>query len=270
MDRVLDDIEFLARSANRVDVLRLVADRTYTRAELAEATDASQPTLGRILRDFEQRQWIRHHSKGYSATATGRLVAEGLDELFGSLETEHTLRELVEWLPTDALDFDLRRLQDATVTVPTQTRPGAPVSRVIDLIRDADSVFVLSHAFNDRTLAAVADWVAAGGSFEGVFSVDAITPVTDDDALARQLRRLAEHERASLFLYDGAVPLAVTLTDDVLSLLLRDEAGRLQAALDTNDPVVHEWAESVYTEYREESRPLDCEQLDDEPQTDLQ
>ena len=262
MDRVLDDIEFLARSANRVDVLRLVADRPYTRAELAEATDASQPTLGRILRDFEERKWIRHHSKGYSATPTGRLVAEGVGELYDSLETEHTLRELGQWLPTDALDFDLRRLQDATVTVPTQTRPGAPVSRVIDLVEAAEHVSVLSHAFNDRTLDAVADWVAAGGNFDGVFSVDAITPVTDDDALARQLRRLARSDRARLSLYDGTVPLAVTLTDDVVSLLIRDEAGRLQAALDTNDPVVREWAETVYTDYRDGSRPLDHEQLD--------
>jgi len=262
MDRVLDDIEFLARSANRVDVLRLVADRTYTRAELVDATGASQPTLGRILRDFEDRRWVTHHSKGYSATATGRLVAEGLGELYDSLETEHTLRELVEWLPTDELEFDLRRLQDATVTVPSQTHPGAPVSRVIDLIEAAERVTVLSHAFNDRTLEAVAGWVEAGGQFEGVFSVDAITPVADDDALVRQLRRLAESERASLCLYGGTVPLAVTLTDDVVSLLIRDKAGRLQAALDTDDPVVHEWAETVYSEYRDESQPLDAEQLD--------
>jgi len=262
MQRVLDDIEFLARSANRVDILRLVADRPHTRTELATATGASQPTLGRILRDFEERRWIRHHSKGYSATATGRLVAGGLGELYDSLETEHKLRELVEWLPAAALDFDLRRLQNATVTVPTQTRPGAPVGRVIELIRVADSVTVLSHAFNDRTLEAVADWVEAGGNFEGVFSVDAITPVTDDDALAHQLRRLAENERASLCLYDGTVPLAVTVTDDVVSLLIRDEVGRLQAALDTDDPVVREWAETVYTEYRDESRTLDAGQFD--------
>jgi len=261
MDRVLDDIEFLARSANRVDVLRLVADRPYTRAELAEATAASQPTLGRILRDFEARRWLTHNAEEYSATATGRLVAEGLGELFESLETEHKLRELAEWLPTEELAFDLRRLQDATVTVPTQTRPGAPVSRVIDLIETAENVSVLSHAFNDRTLEAVVDWVEAGGNFEGVFSVDAITPVTDDDALAHQLRRLTQSERASLALYDGAVPLAVTLTDQMVGLLIRDEAGRLQAALDTDDPVVREWAESVYSDYRDGSRPLDDKQL---------
>ncbi len=261
MERVLDDIEFLARSANRVDVLRLVADRPHTRVELAEATDASQPTLGRILHDFEGRRWIAHESAGYSATATGRLVAEGLTELSRCLETEHKLRELLEWLPVEQLDFDLRRLQTARVTVPTQTRPGAPVGRVIECIEAADSVTVLSHAFNDRTLEAVADWVDAGGTFEGVFSVTAITSVTDDDALAHQLNQLAESQRASLSLYDGPVPLAVTLTEDVVSLLVRDEAGRLQAALDTDDPVVREWAETVYSEFHQKSRPLEVEQL---------
>ena len=263
MNRVLDDIEFLARSANRVDVLRLVADRTYTRTELATATDASQPTLGRILRDFEQRRWINRSPEGYAATATGRLVADGLGELYESLETEHTLRELVAWLPTEELGFDLRRLQDATVTVPTQTRPGAPVGRVIELIDDAEQVTVLSHAFNDRTLAAVADWVAAGGQFEGVFSASAITPVTDDAALAGQLRRLIDADAATVHIYDGPVPLAITITDSVVSLLVRDDSGRLQAALDTDDPDVLSWARDSYSRYREQSQPLTSELFDE-------
>ena len=261
MNRVLDDIEFLARSGNRVDVLRLVADRPYTRAALVEATEASQPTLGRILRDFEERHWIEQAPGGYVATATGSLVAEGLSAFYERLEAEHKLRGFVEWLPAEELTFDLRRLQTATVTVPTQTRPGAPVSRVIDLIRTANSVTVLSHAFNDRTLEAVTDWVAAGGEFDGVFSVDALTPVTEDDALADQLRRLAESDTTALSVYNGVIPLAVTLTDDVVSLLVRDDAGRVQAAVDTDDPAVRRWAQDVYSRYSTQGRPLDVELL---------
>lgn len=263
MDRVLDDIEFLARSANRVDVLRLVGDGPYTRTELVTETGASQPTLGRILRDFEKRHWITRGPEGYETTATGQLVADGISDLCSILETEHTLRELVEWLPTEELGFDLRRLQGATVTVPTQTRPGAPVGRVIDLIDAANQVTVLSHAFNDRTLDAVADWVAAGGHFEGVFSASAITPVTDDDALAGLLGQLVDAENATVRIYDGPVPLAVTLTDDVVSLLVRDDHGRLQAAVDTDDSEVHEWAQDTYSRYREQSRPLDVDSLNE-------
>ena len=73
MDRVFAEMEFLARSANRGDVLTLVAGAPHDREALAEATGASQPTLGRILRDFEERDWVRATERGYTATATGRL-----------------------------------------------------------------------------------------------------------------------------------------------------------------------------------------------------
>ncbi len=262
MDPVLEEIEFLALSTNRVDVLRLLAETPHTRRELGSETGASQPTLGRILRDFEERNWICRTETGYEATATGRLVADGMGEFYELVETELKLRDLVAWLPTEELTFDLRALRSATITVPSQTRPGAPVGRIVDLVRDAEQVTVLSHAFNDRMLEAVTEWVDAGGSFEAVFSADAIEPVRDDDALADLLRRLVDAETARLYIYDGPVPLAVTLTDSVVSLLLRDDSGRLQASLDTTSPEVTDWARNVYGRYREDSRPLTSEMLD--------
>jgi len=262
MDPVLDEIEFLALSTNRVDVLSQLAKRPQTRQELGAATGASQPTLGRILRDFEERHWVTPGPDGYEATPTGRLVADGFGDFYSLLETERKLREIVEWLPTEELTFDLRALQESTITVPSQTRPGAPVSRVIDLIEDAEQVKILSHAFNDRTLEAVTDWVAAGGSFEAVFSAAAIKPVANDAALAGLLRELLDSETATVRIYDGPVPLAVTLTDSVVSLLVRDDNGRLQAALDTDNPEVTDWAQEVYSRYWEESRPLEPDLLD--------
>lgn len=263
MDRVLEEIEFLALSTNRVDVLTRLAEGSQTRQELGAATGASQPTLGRILRDFEDRKWITRSNGGYETTATGRLVADGIGEMYGILETELKLRDLIEWLPTEELTFDLRALREATITVPTQTRPGAPVGRVTELIQNADEVSVLSHAFNDRTLQTVTDWVDGGGEFEAVFSADAIKPVTDDAVLADQLRALVGAETATVRIYDGPVPLAVTLTDNVVSLLVRDDNGRLQAALDTDNPTVSDWAQEMYARYWNNAQPLDTQTLKD-------
>jgi predicted transcriptional regulator len=256
MDRVLEEMEFLARSANRGDVLTALTDATHDRQALAAETGASQPTLGRILRDFEDRDWIRATDDGYTATATGRLVAAGLTELSDSLAAELHLREISEWLPADDLGFDLRRLGDATITTPTQTRPSAPVGRVTDLIEAADRVRILSHAFNEATLSAVVAWVADGGSFEGVFSAAAIEAVADEAALGEQLRQLQASEGARLRVAEESVPLAVTVADETVSLLLRDEQGRLQAAVDTDDPAVETWATELHDRYWDAARPL--------------
>jgi predicted transcriptional regulator len=256
MDRVFEEMEFLARSANRGDVLTLVAEAPHDRQALAAETGASQPTLGRILRDFEKRNWVRATEAGYTATATGRLVAAGLTELSESLAAELHLREISEWLPADDLGVDLRRLGEATITTPTQTRPSAPISRVIKLIETAHRVRIFSHAFNEQTLAAVVEWVADGGQFEGVFSAAAIDAVAHETGLRGQLQQLHAADGAAVRIVEGAVPLAVTVADDTVSLLLRDENGRLQAAVDTDDPVVESWATDRHGRYWESARPL--------------
>ena len=144
MEETLAEIEFLALSPNRVTVLESLAGGPRTRSELAEETGASQATLGRILGDFEDRDWVARTDGAYAATATGRLVAEGFRELLDVMATERDLRDVVAYLPTEAMDFDLRHLADATIVTPTETRPNAPLQRLLALMRRADSVTAFS------------------------------------------------------------------------------------------------------------------------------
>ncbi len=264
MDRALEEIEFLALSANRVEVLNAVRERAHTRRELQERTGASQPTLGRILRDFEERNWVTATDGTYEATATGGLVAAGIVDLREILETELKLRDVVHWLPTEAMDFDLRRLDDATVTVPSRIRPGAPIGRMVDLVGRSDRVRIVSHAFNERSLEAVrARTVEGEATFEGVFSADAIDAVADDAALRARLSDLLAAENAEIRIAAEELPLAVTVTDRVVHLLVRDDDGVLQAALDTDDDAVWSWAVDVHDRYWRESTPLEREALED-------
>lgn len=264
MDDVLEEIEFLALSGNRIDVLNAVCDGARTRRELAELTGASQPTLGRVLRDFDERNWVERTPDGYAATATGRLVAGGITDLYEILETESKLRDIVEWLPTDVMTFDLRRLHDATIVVPTQTRPSAPVRQVTGLVQHADRVRVVSHAFNERTLEGIRErTVEQGGTFEGVFSASAIEPVAEDAVLRRQLRDLLTAANAEIRICDDDVPLAVTVADGVVNLLVRDDNGMLQASLQSDDAGVCQWATELHQRYWQDAQPLDVSDLVD-------
>ncbi|MDS0298104.1 DUF1724 domain-containing protein [Halogeometricum sp. S1BR25-6] len=262
MDTALEEIEFLALSANRVQVLDALREGRQTRRELVERTGASQPTLGRILRDFTDRHWIERDGDGYAATATGRLVAAEFTDLLETLETEKKLREVVQWLLTEEMGFDLRRLSDATITTPSQTRPGAPVQRVLELLERAESVRIFSYAFNEQSLDVIRRrTVEEGQTFRGVFSPAAVDALAHDSALRRRLHELTDHEDAAVRLYDGEIPLAVTITDDVAHLFLRDENGLLRAAIDSDDPEVLAWAEARFERYWEESSSLDAEKL---------
>ncbi|WP_224335988.1 helix-turn-helix transcriptional regulator [Haloprofundus halobius] len=264
MESALEDIEFLALSANRVEVLDAVAEVSHTRRELQERTGASQPTLGRILRDFEDRNWVRQTDREYAATPTGRLVAAGFSNLREIVETEQRLRQVANWLPTESMTFDLRQLRDATITTPTQTRPNAPVQRVLGLLRDAERVEIVSHAFNEQSMNVVRRRVAEEQqTFEGVFSASAIDAIADDSALRERLLELVDLPGAELRIVDDDVPVALTAADDVVHLFLRDGDGLLQASVDTDDDTVLAWAHDVHDRYWNDARPLDAADLAD-------
>ena len=263
MESALEDIEFLALSANRVEVLRLLAEGRHTRRDLADKTGASQATLGRILGDFEDRAWVRKRDGGYVATATGELVAAGFTDLVDILGTERTLRPIVDYLPTDSLAFDVRHLADATVTTPSGTRPNAPVRRVIDLIGDADEVRVFSHAFNEQSLTAIQDRTGVGvQTFRGVFSRGAIEALAEDSALRERLLELIDTDGVEIRLCEDEIPLAVTVADDTVHLLVRDDNGVLQASVDTDADAVTEWADETFEQYWDTGAPLDRSDFD--------
>jgi len=257
MEAALEDIEFLALSANRVEVLRLLANGRHTRRDLADETGASQATLGRILGDFEDRAWVRKDSGGYVATATGELVAASFTDLLASLDTERELRPIVEYLPTEAMEFDLRHLADATITTPTGTRPNAPVQRVLDLLDDADEVRVFSHAFNEQSLTVVQEHTATGDqTFRGVFSRSAIEALADESGLRERLLDLLATDGVELRVCADEIPLAVTVADDRVHLLVRDENGILRASVDTDDAAVREWADDAFARYWDAAEAL--------------
>ena len=264
MESALEEIEFLALSSNRVEVLRLLSEERHTRTELADGTGASQATLGRILRDFEDRSWIRHDDSEYVATATGRLVAEGFTDLQEILETESKLRDIVDYLPTHAMDFDLRRLSDATITVPSATRPNAPLARLLEFLRDGNEVRTFSHTFNEQTLGVVRERVTDGDQrFKGVFGRSAIDALADGSELQRQLEALLSADNAEIRVREEGVPIAIMIVDEDVCLLLRDETGILRAAVDTDDDAVRSWAEDSLDHYWRTATPLEADALSD-------
>lgn len=257
MESALSELEFLARSENRVRVLQLLAAEEHTRDALGDATNVSQATLSRILKDFQTRSWVRQTDTGYVATATGSVLADGLTDVLRTIETEQKLRAVVPYLPAAAFEFDLTALADATITVPTQTKPTAPLKRVLDHIRTSETLRAVSHTFNERSLAVVTDQVKAGAqTFEGVFAEETITTLAADPESWTRLTELAASDNAQLWVREADVPVAAVLNPDVVTFLLRGENGLIQAAVETDSQSVRNWVANTIDRYQATATPF--------------
>lgn len=246
----LDEIEFLARSANRIEVLATLTETPQTRQTLAEAVGVSQPTLGRILGDLTERKWVTREGETYRATGTGRLVAAGITDLRDRLATEAELREVIEWFPTGAVDVELAHFADARITTPSQTRPNAPIQRMLELLGETDEALLLSHAFNEQKLRLVRDRTVDGDlTTRGVFGEDAIDAITQTADLRALLTDIVASDTAEIRVVTGDIPVAIEVTDSRTHLLLRNDEGIVRASVDTDDESVRAWAERVHDQY---------------------
>ncbi|MDZ7745529.1 MAG: ArsR family transcriptional regulator [Halobacteriales archaeon] len=258
MTEPLEVIEFLARSPNRVAVLRTVADAPHSRRELRERTAASQPTLTRIIRDFEERNWIRRTDAGYVATPLGAMLADGMAGLLTVVETEQHLRDIAAWLPTDELDIDLTALHDARITRPTTTDPSGPLKRALELTADARNHRIVSYALNRDMVEQLHGATVEGSQqFEAVVTESTVEPLRDAPALWQQFRAVAASDSVSIRVADHAVSFAMGIADGTVYFLLRDDGEVLRALVESEDEHVLAWAHDTFDRYWETASPLD-------------
>ena len=173
------------------------------------------------------------------------------------METEARLRKVVQWLPTDAPDFDIGLFADAAIT---KSDPGSPyraIDRLLDLIEDSETSTI--RTFGTRPPPGYFDalsWkVEDGMSVEILFApvvikhVQQLPPEGTIEALTSGQLTLRVHDD---------LPCGLTLLEDRVALCGYDpNTGILQAVIDTDDPTALEWAESIYDAYRHESEPID-------------
>ena len=260
----LDDVAFLARSPHRVAVLDSLADGPRTRPVLHEETGVSQPTLGRILGSFEGRNWVERDGREYALTPWGGLLAEEFGDLIGTVETIQRLGDVVRRLPTDGMDFDVRRLGSATVTTPEPGDVFRHVRRFEEVVFGATHVRLLTDTMAADSLAKLHDRVQRAPDdlfVESVLTADALTQALDDPALAGLVRDLVRSGRTPVYEFDGSIPQPLGLADGVGLLAPTDEHGIPGALVESEDEVVRAWLTERLDDHRDRATRLTDDDL---------
>jgi len=252
------ELEFLVRSENRVTVLELLAARPHTERELAEATDISDTTVGRVLDGFSERGWIEATDDGYATTRFGDLLAADYDRFRESMELSRRLARHRHLLPMAEIDFDLRLLNDAKVTDPDRLDTLQSVDRWAELMRRSERVRFLANTANELIIRIMHEQIVEDDTaHETIFTPDLFEYVRSHPDLCEMFRemsregarfyRAAEGTEQSWFL---------AIYDDLVGVGGFDESGTIQTGFEATAPPIREWAEETFEAYRSDATPL--------------
>lgn len=257
----LDDVEFLVRSTNRLDVLDAIRTAPRSRQELREDTDVSRVTLSRILGDLEDRHWITRRNGHYDATPEGAVVAAEVGRLFDSLDAVDTLGPTLRWLPTGRFDFELGRLADAEVMIPDGHDLTAQIRWVSGRIAAADRVRAVATWVAGEILETLVEsTVERGCPFEAVVEGHVIDHVLDVPELRSLVRELLDSDGASLYRYDGdAAAITMSIYPDGVLMCGQQDDRSFPEAVATTDGAVVSWATSLFESLRAGSERLDSD-----------
>lgn len=256
----LDDIEYLARSEHRVTALTALARRPQRRADLLAMTGVSQSTIGRTLRAFEERRWIRRDGRHYEATRLGAFVAAGMETLIDRLETEQTVRDVWHWLPDESSGFTVELCSDAVITTAEADNPYRPVNRFLSLLRETDRFTFVGFdlALLEPCMEELCQRIVDGMETE-IIDPPTVVEYIRSNYPERSTEAL-ESGNLTLRVHDDLPSYGVGIFDDRVAISGYDpDSGTVRVLIDTDASEAREWAESVYESYRRENPTLALE-----------
>lgn len=257
----LNAIAHLARSEHRITVLESLIEGPHGPTELAELTDASRPTLGRILKEFEEREWAARTPDGYHATPAGRHVTEEFRTHMEAMQTIQRLGDAVDWIPTDEHPIGLHHFSDATLQFPGGDDPVETTDYVAELLEDASTWYALTHLVApELKLDVMLEGVASGRlDSKLVLAAELIEYLTNKPARRDWLRKYVE-AGAEVFQLGEPLPCNLLIIDELVLIGKTDpETGHPYRSIMTEDETVRSWAERVIDHYQTKATAIEPE-----------
>lgn len=256
-----EEIEFLARSSGRVELLELfAAQNPRTRTGIQQQSSATRTTVQRNLDALQTHGLIEHdpHTQEYELTLTGKLLTSAFLDLLETVDTLQTLEPILRWMPRTAFEFpfELSRLADATIVTPAPGDPYAPVSLHIDALKRSSHTRLLLPVMGLDALEIGRQKVEdTDTKLESVVHANIAAAFDENPTYQEQARLGMETGQFSIAVYDDTIPCYLGIFDDVVQLGVENDEGVPQGMIETDDEAVRAWAERTYAEYEHEATP---------------
>lgn len=253
MEPSLEAVQFLANSANRVQVLTALIDGEATRRDLEEEVEGSRSTVARILDEAQEREWVDSEGTRYWLTPLGELMVTDFRSYLATVEGYQQLGELVNHLPPPLFSLDSRHYRDADIVKRTADNPGAPFTRALKIFRQATEYRGLNSTALPDHVKVLRERAEQGRlDFEQVLEKAFVETIRANPERSAEWKVLSDR----VWLYDGIVPINVHIVDGVVVIWLGENRNEVEGLFVSENSSVVSWAESLYEEYLSESKPL--------------
>lgn len=266
----LDDVMFLTRSEHRIAVLDALSEEPRGRQELRGITGASRATVNRILDDFEARGWVVQQNGRCEATAKGAFVADEIRGLISNVAVAEKLEDALQWVPTDAFDFDLSHLADAEVFRKSD-RENHPetIRRITELVNRSSRIRGTAVGFSPELVNAIREATTDDDvSFGVVVEQSTLEMIREDAGLRNQFQAILASQNTAVARYDGPAPLHMVMVLDQTVLICGTPMGRDTGSgwILTNNDTVRAWAEGYIESALDDSTRITADAFLGEPQ----
>ena len=256
-DRIdaLSDVLFLARSAARVRILRhLLESGPATQQEIREELSASRSTVTRTLAALAEREWVRTADGAYRLTPFGKVLTENFLDLLDSFHLASDLAAFLVWFPYREFDLDVEQLREATITRSTDGDPYAPARRQTELFETTDRFRGFLPSIGLEGTKVVHEQITGDALEAEVIVSPSVESTIESGEFATLFREKLRTDRTTVLVAED-VPFYLGLADDrTVQIGVEDGEGFPRALVESRNPSVREWAESVYRRYRQRAR----------------
>jgi len=262
MDAVEDVADVVTR---RTAVLEHLTRTTADKATLVDRLDVSRSTVNRSLRELESLGFVARTDDGFTASSTGRVVADLYSEFLTTLSTTVDAEPLLSALPPSAA-VSPAVLRGGTVHLAEPPTPYEPIRRVMELIDESETLRTLSPAVTrpetvDRIVAAVLE---DGLDAEIVFEASAAEQVRT--ARGETLREAMATDRLAMHATTG-LPYGLSIvrgSETARAVLVAyGPESEFRGVVINDSAAAVEWAEDAYRRHRSAAVELPPPESDD-------
>jgi predicted transcriptional regulator len=238
------DEEF-AEVVKRLPVLEALRDGPHGTAELTDRLPLSRSTVHRATNALADLGLVERRDGKIELTSVGRIVTRRLSDCRRDVDTAERLAPFLDAVGSE-IDVPLDLLADATVSRPDRGQAHFAVKRLSDLVSGSDSLRMLSAVVSPMYVDICCREATAGTAVRAVFDREVVDILFDE--YASESREAIEHGTLEIRIHDDC-PFELFLFDDVVGMTVQRAHGSVAPFVESSDPEVYEWAESLFERY---------------------